>query len=240
MIWTDMDAIGPDREVIGRRYLTTMYSAYRWFPRAQLFERSLPLADIDPELGARLGGPLVYTGEIFSHMIMGNLVHTSTVLLRRERLERVQRFNEELRHSGEDYDFHLRTCREGPVAYLDVASILYQRGRNDQLTVGAKNKFHMAKNFLATVGPAIERDRDRIHLSQHMIDDVLAEAYAWVGEAHLDRGEPRQALRHLATSLRHQPRQPRVLGFLALSLLPAPAADRIRRAYRRVKGGLRA
>ena len=67
-------------------------------------------------------------------MIMGNLVHTSTVLIRRERLEKVRGFNEELRISGEDYDFHLRTCREGPVGFIDLATIRYQTGMPDRLT----------------------------------------------------------------------------------------------------------
>ncbi len=30
--------------------------------------------------------------------------------------------------SGEDYDFHLRTCREGPVGFVDLATIRYQTG----------------------------------------------------------------------------------------------------------------
>jgi len=42
----------------------------------------------------------VYAGDIFSQMIMGNLVHTSTVLIRRERLQQVHGFNEDLRHSA--------------------------------------------------------------------------------------------------------------------------------------------
>jgi glycosyltransferase involved in cell wall biosynthesis len=234
MIWTDMDAVRPDGAILARRYLTTMYSAYGWFSREELFERSFPLADVDAELAAALGGPRVYAGDIFSEMVLGNLVHTSTVVLRRDRLERVGGFDERLRRTGEDYDFHLRTCREGPVAYLDVASILYRRGEADQLT-SPELSIVRAQNFLRTIAPVIERDRDRIRLPRVMLDEVLAEAHAWIGGLHVERGEHLAGLRHLALSLRHKPRQPRVAGFLALGLLPVGVSDGLRRAYRRAK-----
>lgn len=67
-------------------------------------------------------------------MIVGNLVHTSTVLLSRKRASAVGFFYEAFR-SGEDYEFHLRTCREGPVAFLDESSVRYRLpGGEDQLT----------------------------------------------------------------------------------------------------------
>ena len=232
MIWTDMDAVNPEGEIMKRRYLTTMYSAYGWFSRDELFERSCPLSAIDPTLGSSLGDPKLYSGDIFSEMVLGNLVHTSTVLLRRDRLERVGAFNVELRRAGEDYDFHLRTCREGPVAYLDIPAILYQRGRSDRLTA---NRIDLARNFLATITPVIERDRDRIRLPRIMLDEVLAEAHAWLGGCHFDLGDHRAARPELVASLRHKPKQPRIWGFLALSLLPPRVSAGMRRAFRRMR-----
>ena len=86
----------------------------------------MPIGEITqavPDTSARL-----YLGDIYTSMIMGNLVHTSTVLLRRERMEKVKTFDETLKLSGEDYDFHLRTCKWGPVALMDISSIEYQKG----------------------------------------------------------------------------------------------------------------
>ena len=134
MVWTDMKAVGPGGEVLSESFLQTMYHAYRWFSREELFPQSFPLAELAPGLAPVVGDCRLYTGEIFSQMIMGNLVHTSTVLLRRDRLEKVRGFNEDLRLSGEDYDFHLRTCREGPVGFIDRATIDYQTGLPDRLT----------------------------------------------------------------------------------------------------------
>ena len=239
MIWTDMDAIGPDGQLLHRRYLTRMYTSYRKFTRDQLFRESRPLSSIDARLAGMLEDPGVYLGNIFSPMITGNLVHTSTVLLRRERFEKVWEFDVNLRYSGEDHDFHLRTCREGDVAYLDVASILYQYGREDQLTVNRAYTVHMAENFLKTVTKALARDRDRVTLSPAMLDQVMAEAHAWIGEQRLQIGDRNEAWRHLGTSLRFRPWQPRVAALLGASMLPKPVSDRLRASYRALKAQFR-
>jgi glycosyltransferase involved in cell wall biosynthesis len=238
MIWTDMDAIGPDGQLQARRYLTKMYTSYRKFTRDQLFRESRPLVSIDAKLADTLSNPRVFLGDIFSPMITGNLVHTSTVLLRRERFEKVREFDVNLRYSGEDYDFHLRTCREGDVAYLDVSSILYQRGREDQLT-NRTYAVHMAENFLKTVNKALARDRDRVMLPPAMLDNVMAEAHAWIGEERLDRGDRDDAWRHLGTSLRFRPWQPRVAVLLGAAVLPKRVSDRLRDSYRALKSRLR-
>jgi GT2 family glycosyltransferase len=233
MTWTDMDAVGPSGEILSRRFLRRMDGAYRWLDRDELFEASRPLSEIAPALAESLGHPTLYIGDIFSEMVLGNLVHTSTVLLRRERLERIGGFDETLLRTGEDYDFHLRTCREGPVAYLDVPSVLSLGGAPDQLTHGADHGLQTAKNFLRTISSVIERDRDRIRLPRVMLDEVLAEAHSWVGIHHVERGDHLDGLHHLALSLRHKPGQPRVLGFLALGLLPLPVANGFQQLYRR-------
>lgn len=238
MIWTDMDAIGPDGQLQYRRYLTRMYTSYRKFTRDQLFRESRPLSSIDAKLAKTLADPRVYLGDIFSPMITGNLVHTSTVLMRRERFEKVREFDVTLRYSGEDHDFHLRTCREGDVAYLDVASILYQRGREDQLTVNRAYTVHMAENYLRTVNKALARDRERVTLPPAMLDEVMAEAHAWIGEQRLELGDRDQALHHLGTSLRFRPWQPRIAMLLGAAALPKEVADRLRTTYRAVKSRL--
>jgi hypothetical protein len=158
--------------------------------------------------------------------------------MRRERFEKVREFDVSLRYSGEDHDFHLRTCREGDVAYLDVASILYQRGRTDQLTVNRAYTVHMAENYLRTVNKALARDRERVTLPPAMLDEVMAEAHAWIGEQRLALGDRDQAVHHLGTSLRFRPWQPRVAGLLGAAVLPAQVSNRLRTGYRALKSRL--
>ena len=203
MIWTDMAAVDPSGDVVSARYLKTMYTAYRRFGEKDLFTRVCPIGEIDPDLEQRFPGSRLFAGDIFSQMITGNLVHTSTALLTRERLNRVVGFNEELRYSGEDFDFHLRTCREGMVGFVDVASIDYQIGMPDQLTSRSYG-VHLSRNFLNTIEPVIQRDRDRIRLPEQTIRSTLAYGHRWLGRELLLNGDAVEARRELRESLRWQ------------------------------------
>ena len=156
MTWTDMVAIDPDGNIVNPSYLRQMYSAYRWFPtNDDLFHRSESLEAFASAPADTIRGRKFYFGDIGDEMIMGNLVHTSTVIVARSRAEEVGLFREDLRFSGEDYEYHLRTCRLGPVGYLDVASIRYQRGRSDQ--GDCPGQFHPYRKQLPTHHPAVSR-----------------------------------------------------------------------------------
>jgi hypothetical protein len=229
MTWTDMEAIDAQGQVFDPRYLRHMYTAYRWYRNRDLFAKSYSLAEIAPGIDGGLGGNRFYVGAIYSQMIMGNLVHTSTVVLRRERLEKVKAFNEAFR-SGEDFDFHLRTCREGQVGFIDVSSIQYQRGLEECLD-SPKYKPTIARNFLATITAAVQRDRERIELPRSMLKDVVAEANSWVGESLMDSGDRLGARGYLLKSLSYRSLQPRAMAMLALSLVPAGLGRRLRLLY---------
>jgi glycosyltransferase involved in cell wall biosynthesis len=240
MIWTDMEAISPDERLVSPRFLRTMYRApYRWFPTSEsLFSTSEPLAALFHSPPASAADARVYVGDISSQMIMGNLVHTSTVLLRRERFEPLGGFDESLKPSGEDYDFHLRTCQAGPVAYADVASIQYQVGGADQLS-GPDYGPHIARNFLRTIESALKEGRHRIRLPASMLESVQAEAHAWLGRELLAHGDRPGARRHLAESLRHRSFVPSALLLFALSCGPSFTYPLARGVVRAAKRALR-
>lgn len=231
MIWTDMEAVNPEGSIIDERHLKTMYSAYRYFEMDELFETSVRLGDIirtAPEPEAR-----VYFGDIYPAMIMGSLVHTSTVLIRRDRLEKVKGFDESLKISGEDYDFHLRTCKWGPVALIDVASIQYQKGRADHLS---NNSGATALNFLITVQRAILDDDATRRFPADRVRLVLAGAHGWVAEERFKVNDGRSVRNHVIQSLRRRPFQPRLIALLALSFIPQLARKTLIRGYRSLKG----
>lgn len=231
MVWTDMEAIRPDGVVSHPRYLRTMYSTYGLFTNEDLFAKSWDVQDVCGSLPGCSERGRFYVGDIFSQMIMGSLVHTSTVLIRRERLSKVKEFNLALRRSGEDFDFHLRTCREGPVGLLDIPTIQYRRGAEDQLT-GDEYNIDRARNFLATIQPFVTKERDRIKLPDSMIEQALANAHSWVGESYLGIGEPGLARHHLIQSLRHRPRQNRLVALIAFSFIPTAVRDGARLWFR--------
>jgi GT2 family glycosyltransferase len=220
MTWTDMEAADRTGTIMHARYLRRMYAAYRHFPGHTLFRNSCELREVVPDFAARAGTARLASGSIFPAILMGNLVHTSTVVLRRERLERVSGFDERLRFCGEDYDFHLRTCREGPVGLIDVPSIRYQLGMPDRLTA-QRHMIHCARNTLRTVEGAIERERGIIDLPAGALRQRLAAVHAWVGNEHRARGENEQARRHYLASLGKNPFQPRVATRWLRTLVPS-------------------
>lgn len=237
MVWTDMEAIDPSGKTFAPRYIRQFYSAYRIWRMSELFSRQIPIAKIAPGLPADVTEGTVFAGDIYSQMVMGNLVHTSTVLLRRERMEQTGVFNVEFK-AGEDYDFHLRTTRAGPVAFADVPALKYQRGLADRIT-RPEMRIHMARGFLKTLETTLARDRARIHLPDEMINLALSDAHGWVGDLALSLNNRDEAQRHLALSLKHRWCQPRIAGLWMLSRFPRQFADLIRSSVRAMKSPFR-
>lgn len=238
MVWTDMAGTDEAGSVIRARYLRRMYGAYAWVDTEQAFTDHASLADFAPPLATRLpalAAVRVHWGEMFTAMLYGNLVHTSTVMLRRSRVEAVRGFNETYR-TGEDYDFHLRTCREGPVALIDAPAINYRvPGGNDQLTAN-RYALEIAANALSTREDAIRRDRARIRLSDAELDGILARAINWVGGEHFEAGAYGPARHQYWASLRHRPWQPKILARALLTLAPAGIVRRTVRTWRSLHG----
>jgi glycosyltransferase involved in cell wall biosynthesis len=235
MVWTDMSAIDDTGAMIHPAYLRIFYGSYQFLRIEDIARR------VDDNATLPGGAPApVYKGDIFSWMLLGNLVHTSTVLLRRDRLTRVGGFDESLRVSGEDYEFHLHTCFHGPVAFIDAASTLYRIGAADQLTAPHLT-IHIARNNLRTVLGWLARGAERLTLSPGRIAARLAQAHGWVGEEELRGGNRRAARQHLWKSLRLKPRQARMAMLFLFSMLPPAffdAALRTRRIVgRTVRGG---
>ncbi len=62
---------------------------------------------------------------------------------------------------GEDYEFFLRACGVGPVAFVDVPDVRYRTGTDDKLS-GTHTSLPMAKGYLRVLEEALARDSDRI------------------------------------------------------------------------------
>jgi glycosyltransferase involved in cell wall biosynthesis len=228
MVWTDMAAVDGSGRVLHERYLRRFYDTYKYYPTTRsLFAQGFQ--------EARISGVDAFCGDIFSPMVLGNLVHTSTVLLRRERLDRVGFFDEEDKSGSEDYPFHLKTCREGPVAYVDKVAIRYTVGQPDALTASGR-MILISLAFLRNFQQSLEKDGDRISLPPAVVRARLAEAYAWAGQEHLKAGRTAEARAFLIKSLRTDPR---ALLSHARPLLSAMLPPRLRDALARVKRGLR-
>jgi hypothetical protein len=230
MVWTDMHAVGPDGRLLGENYLKTFYHGYRKLGAGPLFAHGAPLhtlmADVEPAL--RDAG--VSWGYIYPQMLHGNLAHTSTVVLRREKAAQVGAFDESM-IAGEDYKFHLHTTRLGEVAFLDLPSIHYRIGAADQLT-SPRYQVPIADAFLRTVEEEFSGRAPEMTLGRAAVAGIRADAHAWLAEALLDAGERRRAATHALLALRQRPLLPKAGRTLVKTVLPPQAMTLLRAARR--------
>jgi glycosyltransferase involved in cell wall biosynthesis len=203
MVWTDMIAVDDRGSEQYSSYLTRLYSAYQQFDPATHLGMAKTIAVIWDDCPAAWADRKFYAGNIFTPMFLGNLVHTSTVLLRRGRQESVGFFDTSLVRTGEDYDFHFRTSRMGDVAYIDVSSIRYRIGAPDQLT-SSELMVWIARNNLKTITKMIACARDEIKLPDSRIRQRFAQSHAWIAREELF-SDTRSARWHFLQSLRLNP-----------------------------------
>jgi glycosyltransferase involved in cell wall biosynthesis len=234
MVWTDMNAVDSAGTLVSSMYLRKFYSAYRRFGNRRMFERERPFSELAPEIAQRystLTNARVSWGDVYAAMMVGSLVHTSTVLLTRQRLQAVGFFNEGYT-TGEDYDFHLRTCRQGRVALLDAPTIRYRiAGGADQLTSTA-HRVAIARNALKTRQAAIAHDRARIALSGYELHQIIADAHMWLADELIKIGDFGAARPHFFRSLWRFYREPRFMIKAALvTMLPASWARALLRRF---------
>lgn len=221
MVWTDMTATDEAGVVLHDRYLRMFYNAHALARIEEVCDCADSLVDAWPRAPRLLGSARIVRGDIFSRILLGNLVHTSTLLARRSRLNEAGEIDVEFTPLGEDYEFHVRICSHGPVALLDVPSMLYRIGAADQLTAPHLGVY-TARSNLKTVIRWLERGGARIRLPQRVVRDRLAQAYRWVGESEMHFGEWSRARAHLWQSLRHRPTQHKAAMLLCFSMMPAP------------------
>jgi glycosyltransferase involved in cell wall biosynthesis len=223
MVWTNMDAVGPDGALVKARYMTEHYGAYRYFPGYSMFQHSTAVDGIP-----------VHWGDVFPAMAMGNMCLPSTLMVSREVALRAGPVDETLKNA-EDHDHHWRLSRECRAAYLDTAATLYRIGASDQQTRPEK-LLAIAQDTLKTITRALERDPARITLPASMIDRKLAAVHEWIAREQLARGDHPAARAHLRKSLARWPWQRPAWLLLAAACTSPKAAASLRAAYRKMRG----
>lgn len=237
MVWTDMTATNEQGEVLYDRYLRIFYDAHALARIDEVCERIEGVSRLWNSAPPAIADAAVLKGDIFSRILLGNLVHTSTLLVRRSRLQAAGEIDVSFTPRGEDYEFHVRICSHGPVALIEAPSTLYRIGASDQLTAPHMG-IHSARSNLAIVSRWLERGRERITLSPRVVRDRMAFSHHWVGEAEMHFGDWTVARAHLWQSLRYRPTAIRPLMLFFFINLPSSvyrSALGIKRAFRRVR-----
>lgn len=231
LVWTDMSAVDEADRLIDTRHLRIMYSAYETVDIENTLVEVDTLAGLNPRVPTELSSASVREGDLSGGILLGNLIHTSTVLFRRSWCEQTGGFDESYARAGEDYEFYIRLCSSGPVVFIDAPSTQYRIGAADQLTAPSM-MLEIARNDLRAIQKWTTRSGSPNQLSPRVMRRRLAESFAWVGEAELDAGHRWQAARKLAKSLAVLPRADRRAILLVSCVLPSPARDRLRSARR--------
>ena len=235
MIHSDLDAVDPAGRVYAPRCLRELLDSYRRFTLNELYSESRLVRDFLEPLPESLADTRVYFGDVYSHMIFGNLMMPSSVILRRDRSGSFGRWDE-AQLTEETFDYHLQVCRKGPVAFIDAATYSYQRGREDHNWYperhAAPDVAHkMNRSYLRSIEALIATDCSRITIPKQLIARHLADVHAWVADTAVQVGNRGEAVRHLARSLRLRPWQPRrTLAFAAAFCLPPALLRRLKAA----------
>lgn len=234
MVWTDMTAIDDNGNHVADNYLRSYYNAYRYVQIEDIMACAGTVGELGIDIPGELAARPMWVGDIFSQLIRGTLVHTPTTAMRRECARATGGYDESLRPTGEDFDFHLRTAVQGPVGFLDIPAIYYRIGNDDQLT-SPSYALAMSQIYLKTVQYWLAREGERITLSPLDIHRILGYAHEWTGAQELLAGNRNEARRHLRQSLRHTPAHMKTLALLFLALLPRPVFNFVRAARHRLR-----
>lgn len=218
LVWTDMDAVDPDDRVVSKNHLRKMYSCFSYFPNP------LELFEDRKEAG---NGTIYFVGHIARALVLGNLVHTSTVLARADRVAQAGEYDQSL-HPAEDQDFYYRLCKTGSSALIEAVTIHYQIGAADAATADSQY-YRLATSALKVF--ELLRKHEEASLSPDRLRLAEKDLYGWVGKAAFHHGDFGLARRYLLKSLMRNMADYRSLAYLILACVPG---------YRHFEPGARA
>jgi glycosyltransferase involved in cell wall biosynthesis len=231
--WTDMTSVC-GAEMIRERHLRVMYSAYEFSDLDNTLARIAPLGEFSPDIPARWRNAPVRTGDISSAIMLGNLLHTSTVVFRRDALIQSGGFDETYRPAGEDYEFYVRLTLTGDVVLLDAPSTIYRIGEADQLTHPAM-MLEMAANNLRTLRDWLPPRSTRLTLSPNLVRRRVSDSIDWLAQTELDAGFNWIAARHFMESLATRPAIDQRAAWLLACAMPRGVRQTLAAVRRRVR-----
>jgi len=204
------------------------YSVYKLFERvrSRFSEQYLIVGDRSGTL---------YFGDFSSPMFLGNFFLTSTVIVRRDVLQRAGAFDLEMRNAGEDYDLFWRISELGPVGVIDIPAARFRRGGIDHLHSSPE----MALSNLRAINRFLQSHPDGPSLATDLIDGRLAESYAWAGLSLFDHDRPVEAKPFLRQAIKRGSGTIRIRIYEFLTLMPGwtiPAARRLAQNIKKAMG----
>jgi glycosyltransferase involved in cell wall biosynthesis len=171
-----------------------------------------------------------YQGHCYEALFFANHVNVSTVLVRREQLERAGLFNEVHDIGGcEDLDMWLRLARENEFVYEPRPLAIYRlHSANMSLNSLKMNESLLqVLKFALAADPGLWRALGKKRVCRHMF-----ELSFHLGYANVERGDLRRGRRYFRSALGYAPGHLKTWAFWASTFLPLG----IRSTLRRLKG----
>jgi glycosyltransferase involved in cell wall biosynthesis len=167
-------------------------------------------------------------GDMVKNIFLYSGVATPTVMVKKEVLIHAGLFDEGL-HIGEDDNMWMRIALDWPVGH--VSDVLVRvRVRSGSVSHDGATFFHGVQQHLEVM----QRSYPRLweHLGSKALRSKQCTIHRIAGYYYFERGDLRQARRHLRASLRNAPTMAS-LRLLAMALLPLQLVEALRKAKRR-------
>lgn len=232
LVFSDFSVADADAKRILERGIRWKYGVVRdahnavW---ADIFSESRRVSWGDRE--GRERHATAYQGHVERWLFRGNMVNTCSVLLRREVIEQVGWFDQEL-ETEEDYDYWLRVAQHQPLVYVDEPLLTFRR-RPGQLTQ-ADGIERVVRNVVTVVERASQRLASQ--LDARDIAKRLARIHLDLGVICLRQSRVVEARHHLSLSLRHRPGSIQTIAFAILACLPPSTLPALERVWRLLRG----
>ena len=143
------------------------------------------------------------SGWLYNKLFLDCIIHTTTLLMRREIMEQAGKFDPALRR-GQDYDYWFRMSRLAPIHKLRAVLSLY-RIHPESIT----HKPQRANYPVLVIQKALDQwgrvGPDGTETPQAVIDGVLARHWFNFGYQHLQQGDPELAYQAFRQCIRLRP-----------------------------------
>jgi glycosyltransferase involved in cell wall biosynthesis len=164
-------------------------------------------------------------GRCYTRLVLGNVLLVSSVVLRRECLDRVGVFDEKIpQRTCEDYDLWLRIARHFEFAYIPEALMLYRRHAGNM-----SNKTHaMIGDELYVVKKALKADPPLLaQVGKQAVHRHLAELLFNLGYLCFNEGDLTEAGFHFRRALRFR-HSPYIFMLWVATFLPIDVVTKLR------------
>jgi len=182
-----------------------------------------------------------YIGNIFSYVLQGPVLVSTTVLFPREILQRVG-YQNEAYPNAQEYEFIVRICKHYQTAFLNIPTYVYRYHVN-QISMVSNSRtrekilteIRGEKVFLQAVLDWGYDDKKYYDENKGWLNHRIAELYNCIGEKWMEIGETGKARENFRKGHGFDPSWPQNIQNLRFSYLPSLIRRVIRRASKLVK-----